>query len=129
MPIPTIVTQELEALAKAAGAKGLEALKAQVATQGSAEVGWKKDVWAIVSDAVAVFGPKGMDKALGILTAIASGKTDYEAMPWADLEATSNLLARMQNAEAAKRAETHAYLVKVGEVAGSILKGALASVI
>ena len=114
----------LEAQLKALGQKGLEQIKTSLQElAGSASEKWKKDVLAIVADAVDLYGPAGVNKALEALHNLVEGKP--ADLDWADLEAASNLLAAMQNKEAEERTALKVFIRQVGVTILNIVTSAV----
>lgn len=81
---------------------------------------WKKAVLALVSNAVATYGPQGIEVARKYIHDLLGGGQP-PVIDWLDLETASDILAQMQNAEADRLSSSNEFLTKVGHVLGEIL--------
>lgn len=123
----SILDQVVEGKLKDLGDDGIAKLRALLDDKAAeSTVGWQKGIYTLVSTSVGVYGPTGINKALDALHVLANGGSVN--LDWAnlDLEVASDILARMQNAEADARTATHAFLIKVGEVVKEIVGVVLA---
>lgn len=116
----------IKSLGKAGMAKAGDALGALAR---EADTPWKRAVLRLVEDAVSEFGPMGIEKARKALARIAGGKVpDLE---FASLRVRSDVLARLQNEEAARRKEALVFMEMVaktlGEILASVIKGIIAA--
>lgn len=123
-----LLGQVLESQLGALGAQGLDKVKSLVDTKvATAPEGMEKNVYSIVSSAIDCFGASGVNKALGAIHDILDGKT--VDMSWADLEASSNLLAAMQNQEASELEAKKVLLAQIGGIVKDTITGVIISII
>lgn len=122
----SLLTDVVEAQLGAFGAQGVDKVKDILHNLvAGSDDGWKKSVYTIVSDAVDAYGAVGVNKALQAIHDLLDGKT--VDLDWADLEAVSNLLAKLENQEADERAATKTFFVQVGGVIVDIVTGIVMS--
>ena len=79
------------------GQMGVDELTAQLEQLvAEAKEPWKKSVLTMVADAVATYGPEGLDMAIKLINDLMDGKS--VDLDFTDLEVSSDILAKMQNA-------------------------------
>ncbi len=83
--------------------------------------GWKKTVLSLLTNAVEQFGPEGIQIALTAITDLMDNKPPK--IDWADLEVASDIVAKLQNAEADKKSAVNDWLAKISDVLGKIIQG------
>ena len=89
----------------------------------AAEAGepWKRAVLALVADAVEQHGPAGLLLVQEVIDDLAAGKAPD--IDWANPRTASDVVARLQNAEAGRRSAARDFAARVGDVVGRLLVG------
>lgn len=123
-----LLTQALEAQLGSLGEQGVDKIKeflnGKAVDEGNP---WKRAAYIIIANGVDAFGPLGVNKALNALHDLIEGKpVDID---WADLEASSNVVAHMQNQEATHRETTKLFLVQLGMVLQDVITGMILSLV
>lgn len=90
---------------------------------------WKKTILSLVADAIKQYGPAGIEKAEKAIKRIADGKAPD--VSFATLRVQSDVLARLQNAEADRKNEAREFMAMVaktlGEIIAAVIKGIIAA--
>lgn len=111
----------IDSLVPALGHAGVQALTDKLSgLKADASDPWKKAVLGMAVSAVQAHGTQGIDLAHQYLDALIAGKAP-PVIDGLDLEAVSDLLAQIENAEADKKTACKAYLTQIGDVLGTIL--------
>ena len=102
---------------------GIKMLSDKLTSLGTdAEEPWKKAILQLVVKTVETSGPEGVKLAINAI----EGLMDDGEVPdlsGLDIEGASDLLAKLQNAEADQKSATKAFLAKISEVLGTVLTG------
>ena len=85
---------------------------------------WKKAILQLVIKTVETSGPEGVKLAIDAIEDLMEDDKVPD-LSGLDLEAASDLLAKLQNAEAGQKSAVRAFLAKISEVLGTILTGIL----
>lgn len=117
-----ILKDLLNSLVPILGQTAVDALadKLKDVTAGMDE-GWKKTVLSLLTTAVEQYGPEGIQIALTAITDLMDNKPPK--IDWADLEVASDIVAKLQNAEADKKSAVNDWLAKISDVLGKIIQG------
>jgi hypothetical protein len=123
-----LLSDELESQLKDLGSLGIDKIHETLAEKADEETDeWKKGIYALVIDAVDTFGPLGINKALNLVHDLVDGKV--VAIGWVDLEKASDLVASLQNQEAAKKKASRVFLVKLGEILTDVATGVIKALV
>lgn len=126
MDIQALITQLLPVI----GQTGVDALSEQLdeLSRDSDSV-WQQTALTLLADAVDVHGMKGIDLAQKAIDDLFENKVPN--IDWANPRTASDLVAKMQNAEADDKDAAREFFVKLGDVFGQIaaamLKGFIAN--
>ncbi len=123
-------TKMLDGLLPALGQAGVDKLADELAILGAnSDQAWKKATMALLTDAVEAHGPAGV----ALVQKAVQDIFDHEvpSIDWASPRTASDIVAQLQNAEAADQSATHDFLVQVGKVLGTVsaavIKGLMAA--
>lgn len=124
------LTKMLEALVPALGQAGVDALTAEMAAlTANTDTPWKKATMSLLTDAVQAHGPAGVALVQKAVQDIFDHKVP--SIDWANPRTASDIVAQLQNANAAHKSATHDFLVQVGKVLGTVaaavIKGLMAA--
>lgn len=118
--------KKLAGLTSQLGAQGVGSLANELERQaGSAGSAWEKALLNLAADSIAKHGPEGVrmaSKAVEDLFARKRGGTRISDLT-DDLETASDLLAALQNAEAARKSAARNFLRALGQTLGVVTKG------
>ncbi len=103
------------------GQKAVDAAADELKELAGESDGWKKTLLALTANAVEEFGPEGIQKAMDVVEALR--KNEVPKIDWADLEVASDILAKLQNAEADQKTAARDFMVKLSKVLGIFLVG------
>ena len=103
------------------GEKAVDAATKELTDLAGESEGWKKTLLALTANAVEEFGPDGIQKALDVVEALR--KNEVPKIDWADLGVASDILAKLQNAEADQKTAARDFMVKLSKVLGIFLAG------
>lgn len=95
-----------------------EALKELAADQDD---DWKSTVLALVADAVEYAGPAGIELARAAIEDLFDD--DAPDIDWANPRTASDIVAKLQNAEAGEKSAVRDWFTKFGEALGKIAMG------
>lgn len=93
----------------------------------SADSPWKKTVLALVADSIKKYGPAGISEAKKLVDRIAKGKP--VDLSFASLRVQSDVLARLQNAEANRKTEAREFMLLVAKTLGQILAAVIKGIV
>ena len=103
------------------GQKAVDAASDELKELAGESEGWKKTLLALTANAVEEFGPDGIQKAMDVVESLR--KNEVPKIDWADLEGASDILAKLQNAEADQKNAARDFMVKLSKVLGIFLAG------
>jgi len=123
-------TKMLESLLPTLGQEGVDKLTAELAgLTATSNTPWKKATMSLLTDAVEAHGPAGVALVQKAVHDIFNHKVP--SIDWANPRTASDIVAQLQNAEAADQAASTAFLVQVGKVLGTVaaavIKGLMAA--
>lgn len=121
----------LDNLAPVLGEMGVKTLADKLQSlSAEATEPWKKTILALCANAVESAGLQGIDMAWKAVEDLVNDEPPK--LDWADLEVASDVLARLQNAEADRKSEARDFFARVsteiGAILGGLIKGLIASV-
>lgn len=112
-------TKMLAGLLPALGQAGVDKLTEEMAVLATnSDQAWKKATMALLADAVQAQGPAGVALVQTAVQDIFDHKVP--SIDWANPRTASDIVAQLQNAEAADQSATHDFLVQVGKVLGTV---------
>ena len=122
--------RKISNLASKIGEEGVDKLAAVLDDEAAkADEPWKRTLLDLLADGARRHGPEGFKMAQDAVERLLDGDDKDIRKVTKNLLIASNLLAQLQNAEAARKEQARKWLKAIGQTIGTILKAVLGAVL
>lgn len=122
--------RKISNLASKIGEEGVDKLAAVLDDEAAkADEPWKRTLLDLLADGARRHGPEGFKMAQDAVERLLDGDDKDIRKVTKNLLIASNLLAQLQNAEAARKEQARKWLKAIGQTLGTILKAVLGAVL
>jgi hypothetical protein len=122
--------RKISNLASKVGEAGVDKLAAVLDEQASkADEPWKRTLLDFLADGARRHGPEGFKMAQDAVERLLDGDSTDIRKVTKNLLIASNMLAQLQNAEAARKEHARKWIAAVGQTIGQVLKAVVGSIL